>query len=72
MLWTRLQGLMCCWLAVQIIAINQDAARIPGFRVWNSSTAQVWKKPLAGGDVAVLMLNAANSGSQTVCAYQSS
>jgi len=53
-------------LAVQIIAINQDAARIPGFRVWNSSTSQVWKKPLAGGDIAVLMLNAANSGSQTV------
>lgn len=28
--------------------------------------AQAWKKPLAGGDVAVLLLNAGDSGNQDV------
>lgn len=42
-----------------IIAVNQDALRAPGFRLFNTTQqTQAWAKPLAGGDWAVALLNA--------------
>ena len=48
----------------EIIAINQDPAVIGGDRVRNDtdSGTQVWTKPLADGDVAVLLYNSNDRG----------
>ena len=46
----------------EVIAINQDPLATAGDRVsFNNETgAQVWSKPLANGDVAVLLFNSHN------------
>ena len=42
-----------------IIAINQDDALLPGFRVRNDNSTgmQLWAKHLSGGDIAVILYN---------------
>jgi alpha-galactosidase len=39
------------------IAIDQDPLGVPGYRVRKLGELEVWKKPLAGGDVAVGLFN---------------
>jgi alpha-galactosidase len=41
----------------EIIAINQDSLGIPGWRVRKMDQIEVWKRPLADGDVAVVFVN---------------
>ena len=40
-----------------IIAINQDPLGVPGWRVKKLDRIEVWKRPLAGGDLAVVFVN---------------
>jgi len=41
-----------------VIAVNQDALFVGGHRLYNyTNGAQAWMKPLANGDVAVLLYN---------------
>lgn len=41
-----------------MIAVNQDALFVGGHRLYNyTNGAQAWMKPLANGDVAVLLYN---------------
>ena len=46
-------------LNVEAIAVNQDALSLGGGRLSSNETsgAQVWSKPLSGGEVAVLLYN---------------
>jgi alpha-galactosidase len=41
----------------QVLAIDQDPLGIQGTAIHQDGTGQVWTKPLAGGDVAVALLN---------------
>jgi alpha-galactosidase len=41
----------------EAIAVNQDPLGIQGWRVQKMDQTEVWMKPLAGGDLAVAMLN---------------
>ena len=46
----------------EVIALNQDALGVQGHKVWNNSAGHdVWAGPLANGDVAVVLLNRANT-----------
>ena len=46
----------------EVIALNQDALGVQGHKVWNNSMGhEVWAGPLANGDVAVVLLNRAES-----------
>lgn len=46
----------------EVIALNQDPLGVQGHKVWNSSSGQdVWAGPLANGDVAVVLLNRAET-----------
>jgi hypothetical protein len=44
----------------EVLAVNQDALGRMGFRFYNVSGAQGWRKELANGDVAVALLNMAD------------
>jgi len=41
----------------EVIAINQDPLGVPGWRVKKLDLIEVWKRPLAGGDIAVAFVN---------------
>ena len=41
----------------QVIAVNQDPLGVPGWRVKKMDQIEVWKRPLAGGAVAVVFVN---------------
>jgi alpha-galactosidase len=41
----------------QVIAVNQDPLGVPGWRVKKMDQIEVWKRPLTGGDVAVVFVN---------------
>lgn len=41
----------------QVIAVNQDALGVPGWRVEKLDQIEVWKRPLQNGDVAVVFVN---------------
>jgi alpha-galactosidase len=41
----------------EIIAINQDPLGVPGWRVRKMDQIEVWKRPLADGDIAVALVN---------------
>jgi len=41
----------------QVIAVNQDPLGVPGWRVEKMDRIEVWKRPLTGGDVAVVFVN---------------
>ena len=46
----------------EVIALNQDALGVQGHRVWNNTAGHdVWAAPMANGDVAVVLLNRADS-----------
>jgi alpha-galactosidase len=55
-------------LNADILAVNQDAAVLPGTRVVfdNVTNTQVWKKPLANGDLAVIAYNKDDASNRTV------
>lgn len=46
-----------------VIAIDQDALGVPGWRVEKLDTLEVWKRPLAGGDLAVAFVNLGDEAS---------
>jgi alpha-galactosidase len=48
-----------------VIAIDQDPLGKQAFRVWRKDGVEAWKKPMAGGKVAIAFLNR-NSTSQSV------
>ena len=57
----------------EVIAVNQDALATAGDRIsFNNDTgAQVWYKPLANGDIAVLLFNSHNTHTIDVsCSWQ--
>ncbi len=58
----------------EIIAINQDPARHPGYRIFSNTTTntQLWAKPLANGDIAVVALNTDDNNSRNVAVTWSS
>ncbi|MFO8014624.1 MAG: NPCBM/NEW2 domain-containing protein, partial [Phycisphaerae bacterium] len=41
----------------QVIAVNQDPLGVPGWRVKKMDQVEVWKRPLAGADIAVAFVN---------------
>jgi len=41
----------------QVIAVNQDPLGVPGWRVKKMDQIEVWKRPLTGGDIAVVFVN---------------
>jgi alpha-galactosidase len=41
----------------EVIAVNQDPAAIAAERIWRGEDEEVWARPLANGDYAVLFLN---------------
>jgi alpha-galactosidase len=43
----------------EVIAIDQDPARHPARRVWQSGQQEVWARSLAGGDMVVAVFNRA-------------
>jgi len=45
-----------------IIDIQQDPLYIPGARLVNETTYQIWSKPLSNGDQAVIFLNIQDTG----------
>ena len=54
-----------------ILAVSQDDLVLPGRRVRGAAGgAQVWKKPLAGGDLAVILYNAADAAAPVDIAVQ--
>ncbi len=40
-----------------VIAIDQDALGQQGRRLWKDGDQEIWARPLAGGDVAVILFN---------------
>jgi len=40
-----------------LIAVDQDSLGRQGFKVWDDGNFEIWQKPLAGGDIAVCLLN---------------
>jgi len=46
----------------EVLAVNQDALGIPARRVRRYGTGEVWKKPLADGSLAVMLINRGSSG----------
>jgi alpha-galactosidase len=40
-----------------LIAVDQDSMGRQGFKVWDDGNFEIWQKPLAGGDIAVCLLN---------------
>ncbi|MFH5800511.1 NPCBM/NEW2 domain-containing protein [Haladaptatus sp. CMAA 1911] len=44
-----------------VIALNQDPAGVQGYRLTVDGKQEVWKKPLANGDVAVALFNRGDS-----------
>ena len=47
----------------EVLAVNQDPLGIPGWRVKQFGSCEVWKKPLSDGSLAVALLNRGSSGS---------
>ncbi|HEV2339675.1 MAG TPA: alpha-galactosidase [Patescibacteria group bacterium] len=45
----------------EVIAIDQDSAGMEGNRISSNSTGEVWARPLANGDYAVVLLNTSSS-----------
>jgi alpha-galactosidase len=41
----------------EVIAVDQDRLGVQGRRIWRDGPREVWMKPLAGGAVAILLLN---------------
>jgi len=41
----------------QVIAVNQDPLGVPGWRIKKMDKIEVWKRPLTGGDIAVVFVN---------------
>jgi alpha-galactosidase len=41
----------------EVIAVDQDKVGVQGRRVWKDGNREVWVKPLAGGDRALLLFN---------------
>jgi len=41
----------------QVIAVNQDPLGVPGWRIKKMDQVEVWKRPLTGGDIAVVFVN---------------
>ena len=41
----------------QVIAVNQDALGVPGWRVKKLDKIEVWKRPMENGDIAVVFVN---------------
>jgi alpha-galactosidase len=48
----------------EVIAVDQDRLGVQGHPVLQLGATSIWAKPLAGGDVAVLMLNAGDTPAQ--------
>jgi alpha-galactosidase len=44
-----------------VLAVNQDSLGVPGRRVRQMGSAEVWAKPLADGSVAVALINRGSS-----------
>lgn len=44
-------------LNTEAIAVDQDSFGVPGWRVRADAESQVWERPLAGGSMAVVLLN---------------
>jgi alpha-galactosidase len=40
-----------------VIAVNQDPLGVPGWRIKKMDQIEVWKRPLTGGDIAVVFVN---------------
>jgi alpha-galactosidase len=47
----------------EVLAVNQDALGIPARRVKQFGPCEVWKKPLADGALAVMLINRGSTGS---------
>jgi alpha-galactosidase len=51
-------------------AANQDALGVQGVPVGDASDVQsCWKKPLANGDVAVIVLNTGDTAADVTCTF---
>ncbi|MBN2536064.1 MAG: glycoside hydrolase family 27 protein [Spirochaetales bacterium] len=46
----------------EVLAVNQDKAGIPGRRVRQYGSLEIWKKPLLDGSVAVALINRGSTG----------
>ncbi len=46
----------------EVLAINQDALGIPGYRVKQNRGLEVWRKPLSDGTTAVALFNRGSAG----------
>lgn len=53
-----------------LLAVNWDPLLQPGWRVWqnNVTGTELWRKPLANGDQAIIMYNANDNINQTITA----
>ncbi|GLZ38794.1 glycoside hydrolase family 27 protein [Actinokineospora sp. NBRC 105648] len=45
----------------EVIAVDQDWAGTQGYRVFDDGDHEIWRKPLSGGDSAVVLLNRGTS-----------
>jgi alpha-galactosidase len=46
----------------EVLAVNQDALAVPGRRVWRQGPLEAWTKPLADGNLALLLANRGSGG----------
>jgi alpha-galactosidase len=54
----------------EVIAVDQDRLGIQGRRVWKEGDHEVWVKPLAGGDRAVLLFNRGSAPAQITASWE--
>jgi alpha-galactosidase len=55
----------------EVLAVSQDAAQVMGVRVSpaNATGAECWARPLAGGAVAALLVNRAETAGSAACTW---
>jgi alpha-galactosidase len=46
----------------EVIRVDQDPGGVQGFRTWSSGSQEVWVRPLANGDRALLLFNRSATG----------
>jgi len=54
----------------EVIAVDQDRLGVQGRRVWKQGDHEVWVKPLAGGDRAVLLFNRGSTPAQITASWE--
>jgi alpha-galactosidase len=58
---TMSEGVRAILTAPEVIAVNQDARGIQGYKIFSENDCEVYHKPLADGTTAVLLLNKGKS-----------